>query len=573
MPNSTGETRQPDTSDTVIRTIFEQCGDAIIITDSANRIIHANRSALDLTGYSLDELHGSSPALFKSGRQSETFYRTMWKALKTFGTWHAEIWNRTSNGSIVPMWLSISCIRDSHGKVLNYFAIFNHIEQARGDNDHHDYLRYYDTITDLPNRFLFQDRLHHTLLRAGRNNEHVVVMLMDIDNFKLFNESMGHKAGDELVRNLAGRLSSCIRKGETFARIGGDEFAVILADIPDAVTAGKSGTATAERITRSLREPLDVQGMPHFASVSIGITIYPDDAEDSSGLLSDAESAMYHAKRHAAGSYQFYASHMNARAKERVTILNRLHTALDHHEFSLHYQPQVHTLTGHVTGLEALLRWNNPELGSVSPARFIPLLEESRLILPIGEWVLTEALQQYRKWQLAGIAPQRIAINISARQFDERNLATVIAEAVRFSEVDANYLEIEITESMIMANSDRAVQTLHELKDIGIYIAIDDFGTGYSSMNYLKRFPLDRLKIDRSFVQDITTDKDDAAITAAIIAIAHNLSLQVIAEGVETTEQLTFLKEHDCEEIQGFYFSKPLPPEECERYLRVDAQR
>lgn len=555
------------TSDKIVRTIFEQCGDGLIITDSENRIIHANQSVTKITGYTIDELLGKNPDVFKSQRQGVRFYQSMWKSLRSSNTWHGGIWNRIKDGSIVPMWLSISCMRNSQGKVMNYFGIFNRVSEQDRQSTSDEHLRYYDALTDLPNRFLFQDRLHHTLLRAGRNHEHVEVMLMDIDNLKLFNESMGHQTGDELIKTLAERLASSIRKGETFARIGGDEFAVILADIPDALTAGKSGTAAAERITRSLREPLTVGGIPQFVSVCIGITVYPDDAEDSSGLLSDAESAMYHAKKHGPGSYQFYAAHMNARAKERVTILNQLHTALQHDEFSLHFQPQIHAGTGKITGLEALLRWNNPELGNVSPAQFIPLLEESRLILPVGEWVLTEALGQYKQWQTAGIAPPRIAINISARQFDERNLATVIGEALKFSEVDSHSVEIEITESMIMANSDRAVQILHELKSLGVDIAIDDFGTGYSSMAYLKRFPLDRLKIDRSFVQDITNDTDDAAITTAIIALAHNLSLQVIAEGVETEEQLSFLRKHDCEEIQGYFFSRPLPPDECTRFL------
>jgi diguanylate cyclase (GGDEF)-like protein len=379
---------------------------------------------------------------------------------------------------------------------------------------------------------------------------------------------MGLAAGDEILKQTASRLNNCVRKGETFARTGGDEFALVLTDIRDASQATKGGAAAAQRLISALATPIPVEGTDFFVTLSIGISVFPDDAESPNDLVRNAEAAMYHAKGHGRGNYQFYAAHMNDKVKERVTIINKLHRALDNNEFSLNFQPQISIAHGTVTGFEALLRWNTPGLGQVSPVHFIPLLEETRLILPVSRWVLQHALEQHREFQKLGLAPERMGVNLSALQFEEHDLAKLIADTISRAGILPRDVELEITEGTIMSHTDSTLKTLHALKEIGVSIAIDDFGTGYSSINYLKRFPIDRLKVDRSFIMDIPGDKDDVAITGAVIAMAHSLGLSVVAEGVETEEQLEFLKRNGCEEVQGYYYSKPLPPDACIEFLK-----
>jgi diguanylate cyclase (GGDEF)-like protein/PAS domain S-box-containing protein len=552
----------------LLSSVCEKSTSGLLVTDAHEKIIFVNKALTDISGYPAAELIGKKPSVLKSDKHEHLFFQNLWKSLNANGSWHGEILNRTKAGTIVPFWLNINVIYDAAGKVVNYLGILTPMTDMAVPGAYIDHLKYYDALTELPNRFLFQDRLEHALLGARRAKEFVLVLFMDMDNFKLVNESMGHASGDDLLKQAAHRLLTCVRKGETLARMGGDEFAIILTDIKDASLAPKAAAAAAQRLITALAEPLNLNGTDFFVSLSIGISAFPDDALTGEDLVRNSESAMYHAKQHGRGNYQFYAAHMNEKVKERVTIISKLHRSLDHREFSLNFQPQIDIKHNTVTGVETLLRWNTTDLGQVSPVHFIPLLEETRLILPVGRWVLLKALEQYHAWMQLGIAPPRIGVNISALQFEERDLVKLVVDIIAQAAVPPEVVELEITEGTIMSHSDKTLSTLNALKEIGVTVSVDDFGTGYSSISYLKRFPIDRLKVDRSFIMDIPADKDDMAITAAVIAMAHSLKLDVVAEGVETKEQLDYLLENDCDEVQGYYFSKPLPPDVCAEFLK-----
>jgi len=416
-------------------------------------------------------------------------------------------------------------------------------------------LAYYDGLTGLPNRMLFEDRLQVEIARARRNHRKVAVMVLDLDRFKVINDTLGHMKGNELLKSVADRLSGCLYEDDTISRIGGDEFTFIIPDIVEVQDAVK----VAQRLYESMARPFDLEDQEMFITGSIGISLYPDDGMDISELIKNAETAMYRAKEQGRNNYQLYTTAMNAHASERLALENDLRKALDRQEFVVFYQPQINASTGKIIGLEALIRWQHAALGMVSPAQFIPLAEETGLIVPIGEWVLRTACEQMKGWHDAGFPKIRVAVNLSARQFMRDDLVDMVRRILKETGLEAEYLDLEITESVTMQNVDRAVQTLNELRDLGIQISLDDFGTGYSSLSYLKNFPIYTLKIDRSFVRDITTDPDDAAIATSIIAMAHSLKLHVVAEGVELEEQLKYLIERGCHEMQGYFFSPPLP--------------
>jgi diguanylate cyclase (GGDEF)-like protein len=422
---------------------------------------------------------------------------------------------------------------------------------------------YHDALTDLPNRILFEDRLTQALALAGRNSQLLGTLFLSLDRFKKVHDTLGHALGDRLLQKVAERLTSRAHKGETVARFEGDEFAVLLTQI--------GGTEDVVefifQISEALKLPITLDGHELFVTTSIGISLYPYDGEDAPTLQKNAGSALYRAKEQGGNNYQFYTADMNAKALKRLSMENSLRRALERQQFVLHYQPQVDINSGQIVGMEALIRWQHPELGLVPPIEFIPLAEDTGLIVPIGEWVLRTACAQSRAWQEIGFAPLSLAVNLSARQFQQQNLTKVIARILQETGLNPYYLELELTESSIMKNADSAVRTLTELKEMDIKIAIDDFGTGYSSLGYLKRLPIDTLKIDQSFVRDVTTDPDDAALVMAIITLAHNLRLRVIAEGVETEEQLRFLHLLRCDEWQGYLFSRPLPVRAFEELL------
>ena len=424
----------------------------------------------------------------------------------------------------------------------------------------------HDTLTGLPNRALLQDRLRQAIATAVRSASPIWVIFVDLDRFKLVNDSLGHKAGDAMLKQVAARLQSAVREADTVARLGGDEFVLVLSEKIDG--NGSLSTSVVQRILDALAQPMVIEGHEFVTTCSMGIAVHPNDGADGETLMTHADIAMYCAKEAGRNNFRFYARSMDARILERLRLEGELRHALERNEFELHYQPQVDLRSGRIVGMESLIRWNHPELGMIPPGHFITLAEETGLIVPIGAWVIRTACAQNQAWQRAGLGRLRVAVNLSARQFAQKDLAQLIMNILDETGLAAQDLEIELTESLVMTDVERAVGVLDDLKKIGVQLSIDDFGTGYSSLSYLKRFPIHVLKIDQSFVRDIATGADDAAIVALIISLAHSLKLNVIAEGVETSEQLEYLNLHDCDEMQGYFFSKPLPAEEFEKMLR-----
>jgi len=538
--------------------VFESTREGILITDAEARILEVNKAFTDITGYTAEEAIGQKPSLLKSNWHDDRFYQELWRSLNETGTWEGEIRNRRKNNELYVEHLTIFSIKNSRGEVTHYVGIFVDVTEEKSWEERIQHLAHYDPLTDLPNRALFEDRLRHSLERARRHQKQVALLFIDVDNFKNINDSFGHQVGDQFLQAVAGRLTACLRKEDTVARLGGDEFTVILEDTHHAQDA----VIVAQKIFKALSEPFSLQGQEVFATASMGIALYPQDADNPVDLAKNADTAMYRAKEQGKNIYQFYTAEMVTQALKRLAMEASLRRALERQEFLLHYQPQVDLKTGQIIGMEALVRWQHPELGLVSPAEFIPLAEETGLIVPLGHWVLRTACAQNKKWQDAGFPPLCMAVNISGRQLKEETFPEMVRQVLQETGLDPSYLELEITESILMDSVESALERLSHLKSLGVKISIDDFGTGYSSMSYLKQFPIDKLKIDSSFVRDIPHDPDDVAINAAIIAMAHNLRLAVIAEGTATAEQLRFLREKNCDQMQGFFFSRPLPAEE-----------
>ncbi|MDE3018598.1 MAG: EAL domain-containing protein [Nitrospirota bacterium] len=463
------------------------------------------------------------------------------------------------------------------------------ITERKRAQEHLDFLAYYDSLTGLPNRLLYRDRLAQAVADAQRQGHLAATLLLDLDRFKLINDTLGHQQGDRLLQEVSDRLKSCVRtsdsvgrpqedhaplagvweRGSSLARLGGDEFTILLNRIAGAPDAAK----VARRILASLAKPFHLDGQEVFISASIGIALFPLDGESADQLLKNADTATYHAKQSGRSNYQFYSQSMNASAGERLAIENRLHKALEREEFLLHYQPLVALDTGRIIGAEALVRWQHPELGLVSPMQFIPIAEETGLIIPLGEWVLQRACAQTRVWHEMGLGGLRVAVNLSARQFQRQNLLHVVTRILLATDLNPRCLDLELTESMIMQDGESSMATLRELRALGVHLSMDDFGTGYSSLSYLRRLPLDTLKIDRSFVKDCTVNQEDATIIKAIIAMSHSLKLQVLAEGIETEEQMAFLRTAGCDEAQGYLFSRPMPAEQLTDVLKASVHR
>ena len=454
-------------------------------------------------------------------------------------------------------------LRNQKGEIIALLGVGRDITERRKAEERLNYLANYDELTGLANRNLFGDRLRQAMFGADRRARIVGVVLLDLDNFKNINDTLGHEVGDQLIKEVAGRFRSCVRDGDTIARLGGDEFTFVLADMARVDDAAQ----VAGKILDCFTNPFLVAGNELFVTACAGMTLYPLDERKLENLLKNAEVAMYRAKEQGRNAFQFYTAEMTASAHKRLSLEGAIRRALERDEFLLHYQPQVNLQSGNIIGLEALIRWQDPEAGLIQPAHFIPLAEETGLIDPIGEWVLGAACRQYKSWRLNG-TPLRMAVNLSARQFRQKNLVQQIAKALSTSGLKPNHLTLEITETVLMQNAEATTATLNELSAMGIELSIDDFGTGYSGLSYLKRFPIDSLKIDRTFVRDVITDPDDAAIVSAIIAMAHRLGIKVIAEGVETEEQMAYLRTRQCDAIQGYYFSRPVPADEFAKLLR-----
>lgn len=547
---------------------FESIADGIIVTDAQQTIVSVNKAFCEISGYSADEILGRKPKMFRSGRQDKVFFSKMWEVINRDGHWRGEIWDKRKNGEIYPQMLSVSGVRDESGAVTHYVGVCTDISSSKNYEEKLHHQAHHDALTGLPNRLLFQDRFEDALRRAERHRTQSAVMLLDLDRFKHVNDSLGHAAGDLLLKAIAERLCALLRKSDTVARFGGDEFALLLDSVEDTQDAAR----VARKLLAALSDPIKIGDHEIVVSGSIGISCYPQDGDDAETLFKNADVAMYRAKNEGRDNYRFFSPEMNTRALENLLMSNGLRLALERNEFILHYQPRYEMETGRITSVEALIRWRHPELGLILPGRFIGIAEETGLIQPIGEWVLGEACRQMRAWQDAGLPIERVAVNLSARQFAAPDLLQRIAATLAETRLSAHHLEIEVTESMVMPNPDAAAEVLTRLKDMGVMIAIDDFGTGYSSLSYLKRFPIDFLKIDRSFIKGLGTGEDDGAITIAIIALARSLKLRIVAEGVETEAQHDFLRSHGCDDVQGFLFSKPISAADAERLVQAQLQ-
>ncbi len=545
--------------------VFEDSKEGILITDHENRILAVNRSFTAITGYGEAEVLGQNPSVIKSNRHDASFYEVLWASINQSDRWMGEIWNRRKNGEVFAAHQSVSVVRNAQGVLTHYVGIFADISQRKESEERIRYLTQYDTLTGLANRTLLTDRLEQAIVYAHRAERVVAVILLDIDRFKLINDSLGHAAGNALLKQVADRLSSYIRPGDTVARLGSNEFLLVMSD----VAAENDTTSLARNLLSVVAAPMTVDGQEVVLTASLGVALFPKDGETAASLLRNCDAAMHRAKELGRHSVQFYAPEMNAHMLERLELESGLRRAIERHEFQLHYQSKVELSRGLIVGAEALIRWCHPSMGMISPGDFIPLAEETGLIIPIGEWVIETACRQLKSWHEEGFSDIALSVNLSGRQFQQENLVDLVARVLRDHDLQAQYLELEITESAVMHDPLQTIEILRRLKKLGVRISLDDFGTGYSSLNYLKRFPIDTLKIDQSFIQDITSDPDDAAIVCAVISMAHSLKHKVIAEGVETEAQLAFLRRNRCDQVQGYYFSRPLPAEEFAQFLRI----
>jgi len=487
----------------------------------------------------------------------------MWTIIAETGSWQGEVWDRRKNGEVYPEALTIICVKNINGTIINHLAIFSDISERKLAQERIQQLAHYDVLTGLPNRVLFNDRLEQAMISAQRNHSRISLLFLDIDRFKQINDTLGHSTGDQLLQNVGRRLLECVREQDTVSRQGGDEFIIVLADA-DATGA----ELVAEKILHAILQPYTIEQHDLRITASIGIAVYPDHAQDSENLIKYADVAMYQAKENGRNCYQHFDPSMNASSYERLKLETALRDALQRNELEVFYQPQVNLADGHIIGCEALVRWLHPTLGMIYPEKFIPLAEETGLIIPINHWVAEQAIKQCRAWRDIGFDALTMSINLSALQFRQHSLLQQIRDLLQQYNLPANVLDLELTESILMQGVERTLATLHELSAMGVIISIDDFGTGYSSLSYLKLFPIKQLKIDQSFVRDITTDTSDATMVRTIIVMARSLKLHVIAEGVETAEQAAFLAQCGCERAQGYYYSRPIPAAEFEQLLQ-----
>ncbi|EJM66275.1 bifunctional diguanylate cyclase/phosphodiesterase [Pseudomonas sp. GM55] len=552
-------------------TVFEHSTSAILITDPAGYIVQANEAFSRVSGYAVEQVLDQLPNMLTVDEQQETHLRYVLKQLGQHSTWEGEVWLKRRNGEHYPAWVGITAVLDDEGDLASYVCFFSDISERKASEQRIHRLAYYDALTHLPNRTLFQDRLHTALQSAERQKSWVVLMFLDLDRFKPINDSLGHAAGDRMLKEMATRLLGCVDDDDTVARMGGDEFTLLLQPRANREIALNRAIHVAEQILASLVKPFVLEGREFFVTASIGIALSPQDGNELSQLMKNADTAMYHAKERGKNNFQFYQADMNASALERLELESDLRHALEQNEFVLYYQPQFSGDGMRLTGAEALLRWRHPRRGLVPPGDFIPVLEELGLVVDVGDWVISEACRQLKAWHQARVRVPKVSVNISARQFSDGQLGTRIATILKETGLPPACLELELTESILMREVSEAMQILDGLKNLGLSIAVDDFGTGYSSLNYLKQFPIDVLKIDRTFVDGLPSGEQDAQIARAIIAMAHSLNLAVIAEGVETHEQLDFLREHGCDEVQGYLFGRPMPAGRFEGQFSNDA--
>jgi len=544
--------------------VFSHVGEGIIITDAGNHIIEINEAVLRITGYSRDELIGSRPSSLKSGLHEPSFYADLWRTLSENGYWQGEIFDRTRDGRVIPLLESISDVRDANGVVSHYIAVITDISSLKETQTRLDFLAHHDALTELPNRLLFSDRLHHGIERARRDAHAVALLFIDLDRFKTINDTLGHHIGDLLLIETAHRLRDLVRRADTIARLGGDEFVVLMETTASQTTAA----LLADKIVAAFKQPFTVGGLELHIGCSIGITLFPDDGDDAGTLLKNADAAMYRAKEAGRDGHVRYSTELSTAMHNKMELENSLRSAVRDGGFELHYQPIIDITRGKVIACEALIRWPGGPAVARTPDRFIPVAEETRLILPLGAWILREALQQMCRWRDAGLLLDYISVNISAVQLAQPDFADLVIAQLADAGVAGNALQIELTENVLMGDIELCSWVLSQLREHGIRVAIDDFGTGYSSLAYLKQLPIDNLKIDRSFVRDIPGDTNDCAIAAAIIGLAKTLGLDTIAEGIEMVEQQDFLAQTGCNKMQGYLHAKALPAAEFESFTR-----
>lgn len=549
--------------------VFENSGEAIFLCDPDTRIVSSNQAYTTITGYRAEEVLKQTPSILDARHLDLNHYQRIWKALRENGYWQGEIWDTRKNGETYPAWLGISAMYNTHGVISHYIGIFSDITERKAAEAQIEYLARHDPLTNLPNRTLLRDRFDQAMAHAVRNNTLVGLLFLDLDHFKNINDTMGHDVGDRLLQGIAERLVQCVREVDTVCRQGGDEFIIILTDIPDIDAI----TQIVLKILDQLTQPFLIEGVTLCTSFSIGVSLYPNDGLNFHGLLNKADTAMYSAKNEGRNTFRFFSNDMNLASIERMNIENGLRMALKRNEFRLHYQPQYSIHNNVVIGAEALLRWQPENSPMIPPAKFIPIAEDNGVIVPIGDWVLREACKQNKVWHDAGMK-LLVTVNISALQFKRGNLLESVQAALAESGLEPHYLELELTESVLMYDTNAVINTIAQLRALGVSFAIDDFGTGYSSLSYLKRFAVNKLKIDQSFIRDLTSGKaEDTAIVKAILQLGDTLGLLTLAEGVETKEQAEQLHLLGCRKAQGFYWNQPLPADEFARLFTPDCPK
>lgn len=545
-----------------------ETSEAIVITDPNSHIVKTNSAFTEITGYRADEVIGKTINILRSDQHDHAFYTKMWHDLQQNHRWQGEIWNKRKNGELFPEWLTITAVRNEQGETSHYVAIFTDISERKAAEEKIRYQASYDALTKLPNRKL----LHHSLEQATSAAVHFqhtgALLLLDLDEFKIINDSLGHRAGDKLLIAVAKRLKNLISAGDTLARIGGDEFAILIPDLgADIEWSTQYAKELGERVCRSLDDGFEIHQQLIHLSTSIGIALFPNGSTSADDLLRQADTAMFRAKANGKNNFLCFSPEMQMAVEKRLSIQSELKQAIDAGQLELYYQPQFDH-ADNLVGAEALVRWNHPEKGLIPPNDFIPTAEQTGLIIPLGRWVLEEACRSYAAWCLSDLQPPpRISVNVSSHQFHQSGFIEMIEGCLQRNNMSADKLELEITEEVLIQDMETTIDIIQQLKDLGVYFSIDDFGTGYSSLGYLRNLPINQLKIDRSFIQNLPDNASDALITDTIIAMASHMGLQVIAEGVETTAQLAFLKEKQCDFFQGFYFSKPLPLSEFEQQI------
>ena len=540
--------------------VFDCTREGVLVSDRRGVIVHVNRALVEITGYPVEEVLGQRPNMFKSGRHGPEFYQAIFKSLEESGEWHGEIWNRRKSGEIYPQWQTVRSITDDKGQVSHYVAVFSDISAIKNSQTELARLVHHDPLTDLPNRLLFTDRTEQTLASAQRHQTGCALLMIDLDHFKIINDSLGHNVGDLLLKAVAERLLRVFGKGFTVARLGGDEFAVLV----DSCAQTSQAAGLAQQVLEVMKGSFDVDKHQLFISASVGISVFPSDALNAEQLLRNADSALFKAKSSGREGYALYTEELTAHAQYRIEVASDLRRALEQHELRVYYQP-VHDLkSSRLIGVEALVRWEHPLRGLLSPGEFIPIAERTGLIAEIDAWVLEQACWQMVQWQAAGVELSFVAVNISSRLFARPELFSLVSTVLADTGMDPALLELEVTESAVMDNSQVALEQMHRLRALGLRLAIDDFGTGFSSLLRLKRLPVQKLKIDQGFVAGLPGDNDDVAIVRAVIALGQSMGLQVHAEGIEQVEQAQFLLDLNCNLGQGYWFGRPMPAKDLD---------